>query len=150
MDEPRAANVVAETDTTCMALDREVRIDSIITFISLPKKTKMLLLLLLSKYNNNIHPLFFFFLLLKAFNELLGPLRDILDHELSLRVLKSVPILRCLNDEERLTIAKAMTSHTFADGEYIISQVSFCCFHSFFLLNSVTPQKKNKKGGEES
>ena len=56
------------------------------------------------------------------FNEILGPLRDILDANIRVSVLKREQLFKCLNDEERQKIFDAFTMQTFKKGEYIIRQ----------------------------
>jgi len=80
MDEPRAANVIAEVATSCYVLDRS------------------------------------------AFDDLLGPLHEVMGRNVSTRVLLSVPILKTLADHEREAVVDACETVTFANGERIITQ----------------------------
>eukprot|EP01029_Cantina_marsupialis_P017093 TRINITY_DN383_c1_g2_i1.p1 TRINITY_DN383_c1_g2~~TRINITY_DN383_c1_g2_i1.p1 ORF type:complete len:902 (-),score=307.48 TRINITY_DN383_c1_g2_i1:1320-4025(-) len=79
-DEPRAANVTAKGEVTCMALDRH------------------------------------------AFNDLLGPLKQILDYNLGVHVLRGVPILKSLSDRERETVVRAFKPRVFQHEERVIVQ----------------------------
>lgn len=56
------------------------------------------------------------------FVELLGPLSDVLSRNMRIRILKSVPLLANLTDDELDCIACAMRVQVFEDGEYIIRQ----------------------------
>ena len=79
-NEPRAANVIATTDCTCMTLDRT-------TFV-----------------------------------ELLGPLADVMDHNLGLRVLRSVPMLQHLDDDEMRVLIRSLEREQFDEGMSVIRQ----------------------------
>jgi CRP-like cAMP-binding protein len=58
----------------------------------------------------------------QQFVELLGPLSDVLSRNMRIRILKSVPLLANLTDDELDCIACAMRVQVFEDGEYIIRQ----------------------------
>lgn len=58
----------------------------------------------------------------ETFVEVLGPLRDLLDHNFSLAVLRSVPILSNLNEGERVRLVDGLSVHAFEDNEFIITQ----------------------------
>lgn len=56
----------------------------------------------------------------EQFVQLLGPLRDLLDRQMRIRVLKSVPLLSSLSDDELDTIAHALRVVVYSDGDVII------------------------------
>lgn len=78
--EPRAADVVAVTPVTLIALDREL------------------------------------------FNSLLGPLREVLDHNLNLRIIESVKLFSSLTDREKALVARSFEHETFAPGSDIVRE----------------------------
>jgi CRP-like cAMP-binding protein len=55
-----------------------------------------------------------------SFTELLGPLHDVLDRNLGVRVLQAVPILTSLTDSQRERLYDAMEPREFRKGDYII------------------------------
>ncbi|RLN60743.1 hypothetical protein BBJ29_007141 [Phytophthora kernoviae] len=79
-NEPRAANVAAETDVTLIALDRQV------------------------------------------FNDQLGSLREVIDRNMSMRVLQAVPILKILSPTEKEKLFLALERVTFNGGDYVIKE----------------------------
>ena len=79
-NEPRAANVTAQTHVVAMALDRQ------------------------------------------AFDELLGPLKDVIDSNLGVRILQSVPILTALSPLERETLFKAFQTLRINAGDFAIRE----------------------------
>jgi cGMP-dependent protein kinase len=56
------------------------------------------------------------------FVELLGPLQELFASRMRIRILRSVPLLSRLTDEQLDRIAQAMRVQTFTDGEYIIRE----------------------------
>ena len=58
-----------------------------------------------------------------SFNEMLGPLKKVLDNNLSYRVLQSVPLLKGLTERERQMVAEHFQPVSFAPGSVIIQQV---------------------------
>lgn len=56
------------------------------------------------------------------FFELLGPLQEILQNNMRLRILHSVPLLSGLTAEELSGVAKALFVQSYTDGTYIIKQ----------------------------
>ena len=56
------------------------------------------------------------------FVTLLGPLRDILDQNIGMSVLKSVQLLKSLSARQLETVSKAIDRQTFRDGQVIISE----------------------------
>lgn len=56
------------------------------------------------------------------FENLLGPLRETLDYNLGIRVLKSVPLLAKLEQKERSKLVKELVERHFKAGAYIIKQ----------------------------
>lgn len=75
LSEPRAANVVATGNVSCLVLGRS------------------------------------------DFNTLLGPLHDIIDEQLGMRVLSGVPVLRPLRQSERKRVVAAFRKVKFRDGD---------------------------------
>jgi CRP-like cAMP-binding protein len=58
----------------------------------------------------------------QAFDDLLGSLREVIDHNLSVRVLQSIPLLQHLSAGEKERLFEALEPVTFADGEYVIRE----------------------------
>lgn len=58
----------------------------------------------------------------QAFDDLLGSLREVIDHNLSVRVLQSIPLLQHLSASEKEKLFEALEPVTFADGEHIIRE----------------------------
>ncbi len=56
----------------------------------------------------------------KDFIDLLGPLRDLLDRDMRIRVLKSVPLLASLSDTELDAVSHELCVECFGDGDYIV------------------------------
>jgi CRP-like cAMP-binding protein len=81
LNEPRAANVYAQTAVQCLIMDRQ------------------------------------------SFNDILGPLKELIDANMSLNVLASVPLLKGLTTSERNELVTKMGLRSYRDGEYIIKQV---------------------------
>lgn len=77
---PRAANVIAMTDTDVLVLDQE------------------------------------------SFHQLLGSLNDVLDSNLGLRVIDSIPMFERLSVSERKKLLKSLKAETFAKGTTVIKQ----------------------------
>ena len=59
-----------------------------------------------------------------TFNELLGPLKDLLNESFSLKVLSGVPLLKKLSRLELSRLAAVVQSRSYAEGENIIEQGS--------------------------
>jgi CRP-like cAMP-binding protein len=57
-----------------------------------------------------------------SFNALLGPLKDVLDNNMNLRILNSIKLFEKLNKNERQILAKSFTFETFTIGAIIINQ----------------------------
>lgn len=57
-----------------------------------------------------------------SFNALLGPLKDVLDNNMNLRILNSIKLFEKLNKNERQILAKSFTFETFTFGAIIINQ----------------------------
>ncbi|CAM9860220.1 unnamed protein product [Scytosiphon promiscuus] len=56
------------------------------------------------------------------FSQLLGPIYNILQQNMRLRILKGVPLLSKLTNEELCKVAGALCVQSFDDGDYIIRQ----------------------------
>ena len=80
-DMPRAANVIATSEVTCLVLGRE------------------------------------------DFANHLGPLMDILDRDLGLRVLKCIPALSGLTNEQRERVVKKFTTVSYKAGQVVLTAV---------------------------
>ncbi|TYZ56849.1 hypothetical protein PybrP1_002303, partial [[Pythium] brassicae (nom. inval.)] len=52
----------------------------------------------------------------QAFDDLLGSLREVIDHNMSMRVLQSIPLLKHLSQTERRKLFSALECVTFRDG----------------------------------
>lgn len=101
-NEPRAANVIAKTRVTAMALDRQ------------------------------------------SFDDLLGPLKELIDRNMGIRVLKSVPILTKLSTTERERLFEAFSTLKFEAGENIITEGENGS--TFYIVKSGTLSVFKKKG----
>lgn len=78
--EPRAADVIAETKVTVMALDRVL------------------------------------------FNSLLGPLREVLDYNLNLRIIESIKLFSNLTEREKSKVSRSFEFETYAPGTVIVRE----------------------------
>ncbi|KAJ0410103.1 hypothetical protein ATCC90586_001588 [Pythium insidiosum] len=58
----------------------------------------------------------------QAFDDLLGSLREVIDRNMSMRVLQSIPLLKNLSQYEKEKLFSALTPRTFRDGEYVITE----------------------------
>jgi CRP-like cAMP-binding protein len=56
------------------------------------------------------------------FVELLGPLRDVLDHHMAVRVLRGVPLLASLSGREMEEVARSLQTVSFNRGERVICE----------------------------
>lgn len=56
------------------------------------------------------------------FDQLLGPLRDVLDHNMNLRILNSIKLFEKLSDREKKRLAQSFTLEKFTSGSTIIKQ----------------------------
>jgi CRP-like cAMP-binding protein len=74
----------------------------------------------------------------EAFNNLLGPLRDVLDDNLGMRVLHSIPILDKLKESEFKSLLAVFKKEQFKDGEVIISQDA--PGNQFFIIRDGTAE----------
>lgn len=74
----------------------------------------------------------------EAFNNLLGPLKDVLDDNLGMRVLHSIPILDKLKEAEFKSLLAVFKKEHFKDGEVIISQDA--PGNQFFIIRDGTAE----------
>jgi len=83
------------------------------------------------------------------FVKLLGPVKDILNRQMRIRVLKSVPLLARLTDMELDQVGDAMRVQVFSPGDYIIKEGEIG--RRFYIINEgeVKCCKKNAEGKEE-
>lgn len=58
----------------------------------------------------------------QAFDDLLGSLREVIDHNMGMRVLQSIPLLKHLSPLERRKLFTALEPVTFKDGEFVIKE----------------------------
>ncbi|KAF0699346.1 Aste57867_10062 [Aphanomyces stellatus] len=58
----------------------------------------------------------------QAFDEILGSLREVIDRNMSMRVIQSVPILKSLLPSNRATLFAALTTQTFEDTATVINE----------------------------
>ncbi len=58
----------------------------------------------------------------QAFDEILGSLRDVIDRNMSMRVIQSVPILKSLSPSSRAMLFAALTTVHYGDKENVISE----------------------------
>ena len=58
----------------------------------------------------------------EAFNNLLGPLKDLLDYNMNMRVLTSIELFEKLTDDERVKISKNLEIETFFPNSTILKQ----------------------------
>ncbi|KAL4138772.1 hypothetical protein PRIC2_002276 [Phytophthora ramorum] len=58
----------------------------------------------------------------QAFDDQLGSLREVIDHNMSMRVLQSIPMLKVLSPSEKEKLFLALEPVSFADGEYVIKE----------------------------
>lgn len=58
----------------------------------------------------------------EAFDALLGPLKEVLDHNMNIRILKSVKLFEKLNKQEMLRISQALVIETYPPGHTIVKQ----------------------------
>lgn len=58
----------------------------------------------------------------QAFDDLLGSLREVIDHNMSMRVLQSIPMLKILSSSEKEKLFQALEPISFADGEFVIKE----------------------------
>lgn len=58
----------------------------------------------------------------ESFHALLGPLRDVLDHNMNLRILRSVKLFEKLSESERRKLAASFVLERFKANEVIIRQ----------------------------
>ena len=102
--EPRAANVRATSEVTCLVLDRQ------------------------------------------GFTELLGPLKDVINANLSRRVLLSVPMLKAISDEELSAVAEACEVCEAAPGAAVIAEGE--AGDAFYIVKEGTMLVTQKGGAE--
>ncbi|RLN20850.1 hypothetical protein BBJ28_00001007 [Nothophytophthora sp. Chile5] len=58
----------------------------------------------------------------QAFDDLLGSLREVIDHNMSMRVLQSIPLLKILSPSEKDKLFQALEPASFSDGEYVLKE----------------------------
>ena len=82
----------------------------------------------------------------QAFNEILGPLHEVIDKNMGIRVLKSIPILQALSSSERDTLYTAFDTKTYVDGDCVLKEGESGT--DFYIVKSgnVVIKKKNESG----
>jgi len=81
------------------------------------------------------------------FDTLLGPLRELIDFNLSVRVLKSVKLLQKLTEEEKERLVREFEQVSFAAGDYIVRQGE--PGDSFYIIREGTAKaQQSTEGGE--
>jgi cAMP-dependent protein kinase regulator len=58
----------------------------------------------------------------ESFNSLLGPLREVLDHNLNMRVLENIKLFSNLTDREKSKVSRSFEFETFSAGSTIIRE----------------------------
>jgi hypothetical protein len=58
----------------------------------------------------------------EAFTSLLGPLREVLDHNMNIRILKSIKLFEKLNKAEMIKISESMLIESFPSSYQIVKQ----------------------------
>lgn len=58
----------------------------------------------------------------QAFDDLLGSLREVIDHNMSMRVLQSIPLLKNISRSEQDKLFQALEPVSFQDGEFVIRE----------------------------
>ncbi|KAG3201628.1 hypothetical protein PC128_g3815 [Phytophthora cactorum] len=58
----------------------------------------------------------------QAFDDQLGSLREVIDHNMSMRVLQSIPMLKVLSTSEKEKLFLALEPISFSDGELVIKE----------------------------
>lgn len=71
-----------------------------------------------------------------AFTELLGPLREVLDRNLGVRVIQSVPLLRRLSPSEADRVLSMFESVTYTAGQSLLKVGQ--TYSTFFVVKSGT------------
>lgn len=82
---------------------------------------------------------------LESFNSLLGPLREVLDHNLNMRVLENIKLFSNLTERERSKVSRSFEFETFPAGTTIIREGDRG--RKFYILKDGTAQVMI--GGEE-
>jgi CRP-like cAMP-binding protein len=82
---------------------------------------------------------------LESFNSLLGPLREVLDHNLNMRVLENIKLFSNLTERERSKVSRSFEFETFPAGTTIIREGDRG--RKFYILKEGTA--KVMIGGEE-
>ena len=58
----------------------------------------------------------------EAFNSVLGPLRELVDHNLNMRVLENIPLFENLTAREKSKVSRSFEVETFTEGQVIIRE----------------------------
>ena len=87
----------------------------------------------------------------QGFNELLGPLQDLISMNMRFKTLRSVPLLKNLSRKEKMRLAEAMQKVKFTERERIIKEGE--PGHVFYMIDegSVVCTKRGDDGqGEQT
>jgi CRP-like cAMP-binding protein len=58
----------------------------------------------------------------ESFNSVLGPLREVVDHNLNMRVLENIPLFENLTAREKSKVSRSFEFETFTEGQVIIRE----------------------------
>ena len=85
----------------------------------------------------------------QAFTELLGPLREVLDRNLGIRVIQSVPMLKKLSPDDANKVLSMFQSVSFSAGQALLSVGQ--AYSTFFVVKSGTVRiSKGSETGSRS
>eukprot|EP00981_Chlorochromonas_danica_P007485 scaffold1755_cov258-Ochromonas_danica.AAC.7 len=84
----------------------------------------------------------------EAFNTLLGPLRELLDHNMNIRILKSIKLFEKLNKQEIMRVSQAMVIESFPPEYTIIKQGEQG--RKFYIIKQGTAKVEAEKNGSRS
>ncbi|KAL7686618.1 putative cGMP-dependent kinase, protein kinase-like domain superfamily, rmlC-like jelly roll [Plasmopara halstedii] len=90
----------------------------------------------------------------QAFDDQLGSLREVIDHNMSMRVLQAIPMLKVLSSTEKEKLFGALKPISFADGEFVIREgdngTAFYIIKSGSALVTKSITKTEDNGGVAS
>lgn len=83
----------------------------------------------------------------QAFDDLLGSLREVIDHNMSMRVLQSIPLLKNLSRTEQDKLFQALEPVSFHDGQFVIREGE--AGTTFYIIKSGSATVKKSVEGAE-